>query len=149
MNNKQIILHFPLTGGGPDQGPNDSGLEHFMGNVPKHIARECAQNSIDAARQSSSPKKKKWGQSTVFSNILFARFTEHSNPTRLPRRQWSAVGPTAPGVFAAGSVWIGSSKRDPFRKLDQANPKSLIFAKSPIFAGLCAMGSFHFIPFRV
>lgn len=57
MESKQIMLHFPLTGGGPDQGPNDSGLEHFLGNVPKHIARECAQNSIDAAKRANSPRK--------------------------------------------------------------------------------------------
>lgn len=56
MASEQIVLHFPLTGGGPDQGPNDSGLEHFMGDVPKHIARECAQNSIDAAKRSANPK---------------------------------------------------------------------------------------------
>lgn len=53
---EKVELYFPPTGGGPDQGPNDSGLEHFMGDIPRHIARECAQNSIDAAARTGNGK---------------------------------------------------------------------------------------------
>jgi hypothetical protein len=43
-----LKLYFPDSGGGPIIGPSDAGAEHFAGNLMAHLARECAQNAIDA-----------------------------------------------------------------------------------------------------
>jgi len=53
--NDEIHIRFPKLGGAQEQGPNDSGLEHFMGDLEKYIARECVQNSIDACADHSHP----------------------------------------------------------------------------------------------
>lgn len=43
-------LLFPELRGGPVQGLNDAGVENFQGAIDTYLARECAQNSIDAPR---------------------------------------------------------------------------------------------------
>lgn len=43
-----LELLFPDSRGGSDYGPNDPGVHHFTGKVISHLARECAQNAIDA-----------------------------------------------------------------------------------------------------
>lgn len=45
-----LKLYFPDSGGGPNVGPSDAGAEHFAGNLMAHLARECAQNAIDARK---------------------------------------------------------------------------------------------------
>ena len=50
-----IRLHMPSTDGGEEEGINDSGVETFLDNPHKHIARESAQNSIDATHDRSRP----------------------------------------------------------------------------------------------
>lgn len=42
--------HFPSSGGGEEDGVNDSGLETFEGDHAYYLAREVIQNSIDARR---------------------------------------------------------------------------------------------------
>lgn len=42
--------HFPSSGGGEEDGINDSGLETFEGDHAYYLAREVIQNSIDARR---------------------------------------------------------------------------------------------------
>lgn len=42
--------HFPSSGGGEEDGVNDSGLEMFEGDHAYYLAREVIQNSIDARR---------------------------------------------------------------------------------------------------
>jgi hypothetical protein len=39
---------FPLSGGGREDGPHDSGIEHFQGRPLSYLAREIIQNSLDA-----------------------------------------------------------------------------------------------------
>lgn len=51
-----LKLYFPDSGGGPIIGPSDAGAEHFAGNLMAHLARECAQNAIDA-RNGQGPIK--------------------------------------------------------------------------------------------
>ena len=51
-----LKLYFPDSGGGPIIGPSDAGSEHFAGNLMAHLARECAQNAIDA-RKGEGPIK--------------------------------------------------------------------------------------------
>ena len=51
-----LKLYFPDSGGGPIIGPSDAGAEHFAGNLMAHLARECAQNAIDA-RKGEGPIK--------------------------------------------------------------------------------------------
>jgi len=46
-----LELLFPDSRGGSDYGPNDPGVHHFTGKVISHLARECAQNAIDARRK--------------------------------------------------------------------------------------------------
>ena len=43
-----IGWHFPLTGGGREDGYNDSGMAHFGGALLGSLAREVIQNSLDA-----------------------------------------------------------------------------------------------------
>lgn len=45
----EIQLKFPPLCGGPHEGINDGNIETFGGEVNHYIARECAQNTIDAA----------------------------------------------------------------------------------------------------
>ena len=49
--------HFPPTGGGVEQGFNDSGKEFFTAGVLEHVVREIIQNSLDArnTRHPDSP----------------------------------------------------------------------------------------------
>ena len=51
-----LKLYFPDSAGGPIIGPSDAGAEHFAGNLMAHLARECAQNAIDA-RKGEGPIK--------------------------------------------------------------------------------------------
>ncbi len=44
----EIVLRFPPLCGGPHEGINDGNIETFGGEVNHYIARECAQNTIDA-----------------------------------------------------------------------------------------------------
>lgn len=46
-----MILKFPENFGGEEHGLNDPGVETFMGDIGGYLAREAAQNSIDAAKQ--------------------------------------------------------------------------------------------------
>ncbi len=48
MNKAKLI--FPELRGGPVQGLNDAGVENFQGAIDTYLARECAQNSLDAPR---------------------------------------------------------------------------------------------------
>ncbi len=45
----EIELKFPPISGGPHDGLNDGNIETFEGDVNHYIARECPQNTIDAA----------------------------------------------------------------------------------------------------
>ena len=45
----EIVLRFPLLGGGEEEGLNDAGIETFEGDVGDYIARECGQNTSDAS----------------------------------------------------------------------------------------------------
>ncbi len=47
----QIGWFFPLTGGGEEDGYNDSGMAHFRGARIGSLARETIQNSLDAHDQ--------------------------------------------------------------------------------------------------
>ncbi|MGA2323940.1 MAG: hypothetical protein ABSG22_08850 [Sedimentisphaerales bacterium] len=47
----EIELSFPPLVGGMEEGINDGNIETFLGDVNHYIARECAQNTIDAADQ--------------------------------------------------------------------------------------------------
>jgi hypothetical protein len=47
-------LKFPELNGGQEQGLNDAGVENFQGAVDTYLARECAQNSLDAHRPGSA-----------------------------------------------------------------------------------------------
>ena len=46
---------FPPTGGGVEQGFNDSGQEHFRADSWENAIREMIQNSLDAVRDRSKP----------------------------------------------------------------------------------------------
>lgn len=80
---KELKLHFPDAAGGPNVGPSDAGAEHFAGNLMAHLARECAQNAIDARR----------GQGPV----LLRFGLEHIPPSEIPEfeggltRAWDAA----------------------------------------------------------
>jgi len=43
-----LILKFPASNDGEDHGLNDPGIETFEGEYGHHMARECAQNALDA-----------------------------------------------------------------------------------------------------
>ena len=46
---------FPSTGGGEKQGFNNTGIEEFMDDPIKSLAKEICQNSLDAAIDSNQP----------------------------------------------------------------------------------------------
>jgi len=50
-----IKLVVPSAGGGEEEGLNDPGVEFFLGNIERHLARESAQNTIDAALPNNAP----------------------------------------------------------------------------------------------
>lgn len=45
-----IILKFPISDGGEETGLNNPGTEIFRGRIADYLARECAQNTADAAK---------------------------------------------------------------------------------------------------
>jgi hypothetical protein len=45
----ETFLGFPLLSGGEAHGLNDAGIETFIGKESHNLARECAQNALDAA----------------------------------------------------------------------------------------------------
>jgi hypothetical protein len=47
-------LVIPSAGGGEEEGLNDPGVELFLGSIEQNLARECAQNAIDAAANPSA-----------------------------------------------------------------------------------------------
>ena len=47
--------HFPPTGGGKEDGYNDSGVAHFSGTPLYSLARETIQNSLDARKLEGEP----------------------------------------------------------------------------------------------
>ena len=53
----EIELKFPLLNGGLQEGLNDGDIETFEGDVNHYIARECAQNTIDAANITNNGNK--------------------------------------------------------------------------------------------
>ena len=48
---------FPLLNGGRRAGLNDAGIETFKSNPLGALARECAQNSLDAGVSKDSPAR--------------------------------------------------------------------------------------------
>lgn len=52
----EYSFKFPLAGLSGYEGPNDSGEEHFTGRaLSESVARECIQNSLDAAASDDEP----------------------------------------------------------------------------------------------
>jgi len=47
---EKLKLYFPGANGGENVGPSNAGAEFFAGNLMGHLARECAQNAIDARK---------------------------------------------------------------------------------------------------
>jgi hypothetical protein len=45
----KIVLRFPKCDGGEEEGLNNPGTETFKGRIGEYLARECAQNTTDAA----------------------------------------------------------------------------------------------------
>jgi hypothetical protein len=66
------------------------------------LAAEKAKQTAESKGLHSIARSGKSGVRAQYS-LIFARLTECSNPPRLPPRHRFAVGPSAPGVFAAGS----------------------------------------------
>lgn len=52
-----LKLYFPDANGGPNIGPSDAGAQFFAGNLMANLARECAQNAIDARKKDKEPIK--------------------------------------------------------------------------------------------
>lgn len=50
-----LVWDFPTAGGGDGDGVNDAGVQQFVGNEEKTIARECIQNSLDAHLDNNDP----------------------------------------------------------------------------------------------
>lgn len=50
---RSILLKFPPTGGGTEDGVSHSGIETFSGDFGRYLAREVAQNAIDASFKES------------------------------------------------------------------------------------------------
>jgi len=80
-----IKVVFPNAQSSTNDGPNDSAAEHFSGNILSHLARECAQNSIDA--------KPKTGESApVVLEFKLEKFSKKDIPCLIPeiKDAWSA-----------------------------------------------------------
>ncbi len=52
---KNLKWHFVSTGGGDEDGLNNSKVEYFAGDYNYYLARETIQNSIDARKDKSQP----------------------------------------------------------------------------------------------
>jgi len=55
MMDKNLKWHFVSTGGGDEDGLNNSKVEYFSGDFNYYLARETIQNSIDARKDKSQP----------------------------------------------------------------------------------------------
>lgn len=76
---------FPNAQSSTNDGPNDSAAEHFNGNLLTHLARECAQNSIDA-------KPKSGEHHPVVLEFKLEKFSKEDIPCLVPeiRDAWLA-----------------------------------------------------------
>lgn len=54
---RECKFKFPLLNGGCSSGLNDPGIQTFKSDPITSLARECAQNSLDAWRQNERPAK--------------------------------------------------------------------------------------------
>ncbi len=82
---------FPNAQSSINDGPNDSAAEHFSGNILSHLARECAQNSIDA-------KPKTGGSAPVVLEFKLEKFSKEDIPCLIPEIK---------------DAWLASEKRWP------------------------------------
>lgn len=80
-----IKVVFPNAQSSTNDGPNDSAAEHFSGNILSHLARECAQNSIDAKPKSGEHKP-------VVLEFKLEKFSKKDIPCLVPeiKDAWSA-----------------------------------------------------------
>jgi hypothetical protein len=65
-----IELKFPPICGGPHEGINDGNIETFEGDVSYYIARECAQNTIDASVEEGKTVELQFDLNNVQINYL-------------------------------------------------------------------------------
>lgn len=119
-----LKLYFPDSGGGPIIGPSDAGAEHFAGNLMAHLARECAQNAIDA-RKGKEPIKLSFKLVQMDPNgIPEFKYGLHDAWVASADRHGDG-GKAYPHVFAPAKAMLAGG-RVPVLVISDSNTKGLV-----------------------
>jgi hypothetical protein len=101
-------LHFPRSMGGEERGPVDPGAEHFRGNPLGSLARECAQNSIDARDPSKGePVLLRFSIEEVAATDVPTLKTELAEAWRSATERWAGGSGSAAQVFKDAEHALG------------------------------------------
>jgi len=116
-------IYFPDAGGGPNVGPSDAGAEHFAGNLMAHLARECAQNAIDA-RKGNQPITLKFKLEQIKANDIPEFTGGLSQAWDASAAWWGENGNAYPNVFSPAKA-MKSAPVVPVLVISDSNTKGL------------------------
>ena len=118
-----LKLYFPDSGGGPNVGPSDAGAEHFAGNLMAHLARECAQNAIDA-RNGDGPITLKFNLEQMKAKEVPEFKSGLNDAWDAASKWWGDKGRAYPNVFKPAAV-VRSKDTVPVLIISDSNTKGL------------------------
>ncbi len=118
-----LKLYFPDSGGGPNVGPSDAGAEHFAGNLMAHLARECAQNAIDA-RKGDGPITLKFNLAQVKAKEIPEFKGGLNDAWDAAFKWWGDKGRAYPNVFKPAAA-VRSQDVVPVLIISDSNTKGL------------------------
>jgi hypothetical protein len=118
-----LKLYFPDSGGGPNVGPSDAGAEHFAGNLMAHLARECAQNAIDA-RKGDGPITLKFNLEQMKAKEIPEFKGGLNDAWDAASKWWGDKGRAYPNVFKPAAA-VRSEDTVPVLIISDSNTKGL------------------------
>lgn len=120
----ELKLYFPDSGGGPIIGPSDAGAEHFAGNLMAHLARECAQNAIDA-RKGDGPIKLSFKLEQMESSVIPELKGGLTDAWNASADRHGNKGTAYPHVFAPAKAMLAGT-RVPVLVISDSNTRGLV-----------------------
>ncbi len=119
----KLNWEFAPTGGGPDDGINNSMIEHFSGNYNYHLAREIIQNSLDAKLDENEPVIVKF-QLEYFTQEEFPGYGQFKEIISQCKSYWDDDDEDVQS-FLNNALECLASEKIPFLKASDFNTKGL------------------------
>jgi len=94
-----LKLYFPDANGGPNVGPSDAGAQFFAGNLMANLARECAQNAIDARKSDKDPIKLSFKQEQITATDIPEYNSGLNDAWLAAEKRWSNGGKDYQDIF--------------------------------------------------